>query len=64
MCDVRQPALDLRLADQRRRLNTLNFVYRPWPALLTDLYRATMAYGYWKAGPSDRETPCRLRPTP
>ncbi len=64
VCSVRQPALDLRLADQRRRLNTLNFVYRPWPALLPDLYRATMAYGYWKAGPSDRETPCRLRPTP
>jgi nicotinate phosphoribosyltransferase len=30
-------------------------MYRPSLALLTDLYELTMAYGYWKAGVSDRE---------
>ncbi len=30
-------------------------LYRPSLALLTDLYQLTMAYGYWKAGVSDRE---------
>ncbi len=30
-------------------------IYRPSLALLTDLYELTMAYGYWKAGVSDRE---------
>ena len=27
-------------------------IYRPSLALLTDLYELTMAYGYWKTGPS------------
>jgi nicotinate phosphoribosyltransferase len=36
-------------------MNTLDSLYRPSLALLTDLYQLTMAYGYWKAGPSDRE---------
>lgn len=31
-------------------------IYRTSLALLTDLYELTMAYGYWKAGVSDRET--------
>ena len=30
-------------------------IYRCSLALLTDLYELTMAYGYWKAGVSDRE---------
>ena len=30
-------------------------IYRTSLALLTDLYELTMAYGYWKAGVSDRE---------
>ena len=30
-------------------------IYRSSLALLTDLYELTMAYGYWKAGVSDRE---------
>ncbi|UCF33794.1 MAG: nicotinate phosphoribosyltransferase, partial [Phycisphaerales bacterium] len=30
-------------------------LYRSSLALLTDLYELTMAYGYWKAGVSDRE---------
>lgn len=30
-------------------------IYRTSLALLTDLYQLTMAYGYWKAGVSDRE---------
>ena len=54
MHDVRQPALDLRVADHGR-MSILNSLYRPSLALLTDLYELTMAYGYWKAGPSDRE---------
>ena len=33
----------------------LNTLYRPSLALLTDLYQLTMAYGYWKTGPADRE---------
>jgi nicotinate phosphoribosyltransferase len=30
-------------------------LYRPSLALLTDLYELTMAYGYWRAGVTDRE---------
>jgi nicotinate phosphoribosyltransferase len=37
------------------RMSILNSLYRPSLALLTDLYELTMAYGYWKAGPPDRE---------
>ena len=36
-------------------MSILNFIYRPSLALLSDLYQLTMAYGYWKTGPSDRE---------
>ena len=36
-------------------MTVLNTLYRPSLALLTDLYQLTMAYGYWKAGPADRE---------
>jgi nicotinate phosphoribosyltransferase len=36
-------------------MTVLNSLYRPSLALLTDLYQLTMAYGYWKAGPADRE---------
>jgi nicotinate phosphoribosyltransferase len=36
-------------------VQSLNSLYRPSLALLTDLYELTMAYGYWKAGPADRE---------
>ncbi len=54
MYDVWQPALDLRMADDGR-MSILNSLYRPSLALLTDLYELTMAYGYWKAGPPDRE---------
>ena len=36
-------------------MSILNAVYRSSLALLTDLYELTMAYGYWKAGPRDRE---------
>ena len=33
----------------------LSSLYKPSLALLTDLYQLTMAYGYWKIGPMDRE---------
>ena len=36
-------------------MTKLNTIYRPSLALLTDLYELTMAYGYWKTGPLDRE---------
>jgi nicotinate phosphoribosyltransferase len=36
-------------------MTVLNTLYRPSLALLTDLYQLTMAYGYWKEGPPDRE---------
>ena len=36
-------------------MSTLENLYRPSLALLTDLYQLTMAYGYWKAEPADRE---------
>jgi nicotinate phosphoribosyltransferase len=36
-------------------VQSLNSFYRSSLALLTDLYELTMAYGYWKAGPPDRE---------
>jgi nicotinate phosphoribosyltransferase len=36
-------------------MQNLNALYRCSLALLTDLYQLTMAYGYWKTGPSDRE---------
>ena len=36
-------------------MTVLNTIYRPSLALLTDLYQLTMAYGYWKAGPANRE---------
>lgn len=36
-------------------MNTLAALYRPSLALLTDLYELTMAYGYWKAGMTDRD---------
>jgi len=36
-------------------VQSLESLYRPSLALLTDLYELTMAYGYWKAGPTDRE---------
>jgi len=36
-------------------MSILSHIYRPSLALLTDLYELTMAYGYWKTGPSDRE---------
>src|SRR5208283_3574233 len=55
MHDVRQPAMDVRVADRRGRMSILDHIYRPSLALLTDLYQLTMAYGYWKTGPSDRE---------
>ena len=37
-------------------MNTLNQLYRPSLALLTDLYQLTMAYGYWKHGIHERES--------
>ncbi|MGA2256581.1 MAG: nicotinate phosphoribosyltransferase [Thermoguttaceae bacterium] len=43
------------MADYCGRMSILNFIYRPSLALLSDLYQLTMAYGYWKTGPSDRE---------
>ncbi len=36
-------------------MQSLRSLYRPSLALLTDLYELTMAHGYWKAGPADRE---------
>ncbi len=36
-------------------MSILNRLYRTSLALLTDLYQLTMAYGYWKEGPADRE---------
>jgi len=36
-------------------MNSLAALYQPSLALLTDLYELTMAYGYWKAGMTDRE---------
>ncbi len=36
-------------------MSNLNSLYCPSLALLTDLYELTMAYGYWKAEPPDRE---------
>ena len=36
-------------------MNILDSQYQSSLALLTDLYQLTMAYGYWKTGPSDRE---------
>ena len=36
-------------------MSVLKSLYKPSLALLTDLYQLTMAYGYWKAGVSDRE---------
>ena len=36
-------------------MSLLRELYRPSLALLTDLYQATMAYGYWKAGMAERE---------
>ena len=36
-------------------MQSLKSLYRSSLALLTDLYELTMAYGYWKAGPRDRE---------
>jgi len=36
-------------------MSILSHIYCPSLALLTDLYQLTMAYGYWKTGPSDRE---------
>jgi len=41
-------------------LGTLDSLYRPPLALLTDLYQLTMAYGYWKAGVQDREAAFHL----
>ncbi len=35
---------------------SLNEIYRPSLALLTDLYQITMAYGYWQQGMADRES--------
>jgi len=36
-------------------MGTLDELYKPSLALLTDLYELTMAYGYWKAGLHQRE---------
>jgi nicotinate phosphoribosyltransferase len=36
-------------------MNSLEALYRPPLALLTDLYQLTMAYGYWKLGRADRQ---------
>jgi nicotinate phosphoribosyltransferase len=36
-------------------VQSLHSLYRPSLGLLTDLYELTMAYGYWKEGPQDRE---------
>jgi nicotinate phosphoribosyltransferase len=36
-------------------MGTLNRLYKPSLALLTDLYELTMAYGYWKTGVADWE---------
>lgn len=35
---------------------TIEKLYRPSLALLTDLYQITMAYGYWKQGKADQES--------
>ncbi|HEY2882017.1 MAG TPA: nicotinate phosphoribosyltransferase [Pirellulales bacterium] len=35
-------------------MNTLQSLYRPDLALLTDLYQLTMAYGYWKTGKAEQ----------
>lgn len=35
---------------------TLDQIYRPSLALLTDLYQLTMAYGYWRLGKAERES--------
>ena len=35
---------------------TLNSLYRPSLALLTDLYQLTMSYGYWKNGMANHES--------
>ncbi len=40
--------------------HTLQALYRPSLALLTDLYQLTMAYGYWKTGLGDREAAFHL----
>jgi nicotinate phosphoribosyltransferase len=39
---------------------TLDQLYRPPLALLTDLYQLTMAYGYWKLGRADQEAAFHL----
>lgn len=35
---------------------SLELLYKPSLALLTDLYQLTMSYGYWKSGTHTRET--------
>jgi nicotinate phosphoribosyltransferase len=41
-------------------MGTLSDLYRMSPALLTDLYQLTMAYGYWKTGMAEREAVFQL----
>jgi nicotinate phosphoribosyltransferase len=41
-------------------MDTLQSLYRPSLALLTDLYQLTMAYGYWKTGVGRREAAFHL----
>ena len=36
-------------------MGTLDEIYKPSLALLTDLYQLTMAYGYWQTGTWDKE---------
>lgn len=47
-------------------MGTVNQLYAPSLALLTDLYQLTMAYGYWKLGLADRRAVFHLyfRKTP
>ncbi len=41
-------------------MSPLRDLYAPSLALLTDLYQVTMAYGYWKAGLTEREAAFHL----